>query len=59
MITPTPLMSTVVPCSVVDGANSLSTQSVAVFTKFIVIIGVRKTGRWRSCATSSIGFGKV
>ena len=34
-------MSSVVACSVPLGANSLSRQSVARFTKFIVIIGVR------------------
>jgi hypothetical protein len=55
-ITPTPLMSRVVACSVVEGANSLSMHRVARFTKFIVIIGVRKIGRWRSSATASIGW---
>ena len=54
-ITPTPLISSVVACSVALGANSLSMHSVARFTKFMVIIEVRRSGRFISVATASIG----
>ena len=55
-MTPTPLISRVVACSVADGANSLSTHKVARLMKFIVIIGVRSTGKFISRATSSSGW---
>jgi hypothetical protein len=38
------------------GANSLSMQSVARFTRFMVIRGVLKIGRFISEATVSIAF---
>jgi hypothetical protein len=41
----------------VAGANSLSMQSVAIFTKSIVIIGVRKSGSFTSRRDPHHGIG--
>ena len=43
-ITPTPRISTILPCSCPRGANRSSSASVARLINFMVINGLRKTG---------------
>ncbi len=59
MSTPMPRMSTIEPCSLTCGANSISSAMVAALMNFIVTILVLNSGTWYSshfCCTSGGGF---